>query len=263
MPSTPGRAWRAWVRCSAVAEHPEAPTGPEASTGPEAPASSGHRAHPPALGARPDQRSDNWLNVPNTISVVRLIVLVPVVIWLMSQSDQRIAATIALAIFGCTDWIDGFWARKFGQVTRLGEILDPVADRLGIVIICVAMSWFGILPLWMLAVIMLTDVGLGIVGVVRLDATVKSTVSWLGKIRTALIMVGLPVLLLSTDSRLQDTPLYMTGIFLLSAGCVLHLAAGIDYAFRLLRAPRTAGAGSTPGAAGAQGPAESPDSPPA
>ncbi|GAA4284304.1 CDP-alcohol phosphatidyltransferase family protein [Brevibacterium daeguense] len=223
-----------------MAEHPES------SPGPEAPASSAGRAHPPALGGKPEQRSDNWFNVPNTISVVRLVVLVPVVIWLMSQPEQRIAATIALAIFGGTDWIDGFWARKFGQVTRLGEILDPVADRLGIVIICVAMSWFGILPLWMLAVIMLTDVGLGIIGVIRLDATVRSTVSWLGKSRTALIMVGLPVLLLSTDSRLQDTPLDAIGIFLLSAGCVLHVAAGIDYAQRLLRAPRSAGRRASP-----------------
>lgn len=208
------RGCHGWDRCSAVAETPEAP---EAG-----------------------MRSSDWLNVPNVISIARLIVMVPLVIWLMSQPDLRIAATIALAVFGATDWIDGFWARRYGQVTRVGEILDPVADRVGIALICVAMTWFGILPLWMLAVIVLTDIGLGIVGLIRLDATVKSTVSWLGKVRTALIMTGLPILLLSTATQVPTVPLYQIAIFLLSVGVVLHVAAGVDYAIRLLRAPRPA-----------------------
>lgn len=224
----------AWRRCSPVPERPDPE--PEVRAG-----SPGPSAEVPA--GDPDPRATSaagdWLNVPNAISVVRLVVLVPVVIWLMSMPEHRIAATIALAVFGATDWIDGFWARRFGQVTRVGEILDPVADRLGITLICVAMTWFGILPLWMLAVIVLTDVFLGIVGTVRLDATATSHVSWLGKGRTTLIMTGLPILLLSTASQLPDTPLHQVGTFLLSAGVVLHLAAGVDYAIRLIRTPRS------------------------
>lgn len=219
-------------------------SGPEAApalrTSAAGPAAGEPGGQPAGIGrARAASAGSGWLNVPNAISVARLVVLVPVVIWLMSMPEHRISATIALAVFGATDWIDGFWARRFGQVTRVGEILDPVADRLGITLICVAMTWFGILPLWMLAVIVLTDVFLGIVGTVRLDATVNSHVSWLGKGRTALIMTGLPVLLLSTASQLPDTPLHQIGTFLLSAGVVLHLAAGIDYAVRLIRTPRS------------------------
>lgn len=195
--------------------------------------------------------SGSWLNVPNAISIIRILVLVPLVIWLMVDPDWRIAATIALAVFGATDWIDGFWARRYGQVTRVGEVLDPVADRLGIAIICVAMTLLGILPMWMLVVIVVTDVGLGIVGAIRIRAVAVSRVSWLGKFRTALIMVGLPLLLLSTDSLLADTPLYSIATFILSAGCFLHLAAGVDYALRLLRTPR-----AEPKASGSTGAAE-------
>lgn len=201
---------------------------------PGAPVQAGSAAH---AGER--RGGSSWLNVPNVISIVRLIVLVPVVIWLMSMPEHRIAATVMLAVFGATDWIDGFWARRFGQVTRVGEILDPVADRLGIAIICIAMAWFDILPMWMLFVIVLTDLFLGIVGAIRLDATSTSHVSWLGKVRTALIMTGLPLLLLSTATQLQDTPLHQVATFLLSAGVLLHLAAGVDYAVRLIRTPRS------------------------
>ena len=194
--------------------------------------------HPAAVTATESNGSDHWLNVPNAISVVRLLVMVPLVIWLMRDPELRIAATIALAVFGATDWIDGFWARKFNQVTRLGEIMDPVADRLGITIIACAMTVFGILPVWMFIVIVVVDVGLGIVGLIRLDATAKNKVSWIGKIRTALIMIGLPLLLLSTDAALVDTPLEQIAIYMLTLGVILHADAGILYANALIKAPR-------------------------
>ncbi|MFB9775799.1 CDP-alcohol phosphatidyltransferase family protein [Brevibacterium otitidis] len=176
--------------------------------------------------------------LPNFISVARLVLLVPLVIWLMRDPDGRILATVALAVFGATDWIDGFIARRWDMTSRVGAILDPVADRLGIALICLAMTVFGILPLWMLLVIVLTDVGLGIVGATRLHATASSRVTWLGKIRTALIMTGLPLLLAGTARVLADTPVGAIALALLSVGVVLHLAAGIHYALMLIRLGR-------------------------
>ena len=177
----------------------------------------------------------NWRTVPNLISVIRLVILVPVVIVLMSQAEHRIPATVALVIFGGTDWVDGFWARTTGQVSRLGEILDPVADRVGILCICVAMTAFEILPLWILLVIVLTDLVLGVIGLTRMQQVRQGRVSWLGKIRTAVLMTGLPFLLAGTDPVFADTPLATFGLFLLSVGTLLHLGAGTQYALRLLR----------------------------
>ena len=187
----------------------------------------------------PPARRERWLNVPNAISVARLLVFVPLTIVLMASPDTRIAATVALALFGTTDWIDGFWARRFGQTTRVGEILDPVADRLGIAVICLAMTVFGILPLWILLVIVLVDLGLGLIGATRLHATAQTHVSWIGKIRTALIMVGLPMLLIATDTEFSTTPLDEVALALLTVGSVLHVVAGIDYALALIRAGRS------------------------
>ncbi|MBU8578898.1 CDP-alcohol phosphatidyltransferase family protein [Brevibacterium luteolum] len=178
------------------------------------------------------------LTLPNMISVIRLVVLVPIVIWLMREPDDRILATIALAVFGATDWIDGFIARRWNMASRVGAVLDPVADRLGIAFICAAMTVFGILPVWMLLVIVLTDFGLGLVGATRMHATQDSHVTWLGKIRTALIMTGLPLLLLGSAPKLADTPIETIALVLLSIGVVLHLAAGIHYALMLIRLGR-------------------------
>ena len=178
------------------------------------------------------------LTLPNVISVIRLVVLVPIVIWLMREPGDRILATAALAMFGATDWIDGFIARRWNMASRVGAVLDPVADRLGIALICAAMTLFGILPVWMLLVIVLTDLALGIVGATRMHATQDSHVTWLGKIRTALIMTGLPLLLLGSAPTLATTPIETIALVLLSIGVILHLAAGIHYALMLIRIGR-------------------------
>ena len=73
---------------------------------------------------------DRILTIPNVISVVRLL-CVPVFLWLLFGQENRVAAAGALlAVLGATDWVDGYIARHFDQVSNLGKILDPVADRL-------------------------------------------------------------------------------------------------------------------------------------
>ena len=74
-------------------------------------------------------RTDRILTVPNVITVVRLALL-PVFLWLLFAQEDRASAALLLAVLGATDFLDGYIARHFNQVSDLGKVLDPVADRL-------------------------------------------------------------------------------------------------------------------------------------
>ena len=69
------------------------------------------------------------LTVPNVITLVRLACL-PLYLYLLFGRDNRVAAAVLLAVLGATDWVDGYVARHFHQVSNLGKVLDPMADRL-------------------------------------------------------------------------------------------------------------------------------------
>src|SRR5436190_12660629 len=89
------------------------------------------------------------LTIPNVISLIRLS-MIPVFLYLLFGRDNRAAAAGLLAVLGATDWVDGYIARHFHQVSDLGKILDPVADRLlffvgvgGIMVDGSCSRWFG------------------------------------------------------------------------------------------------------------------------
>jgi cardiolipin synthase len=87
------------------------------------------------------------LTIPNVLSIARLC-CIPIFLWLLFGRENRAAAAGLLGALGATDWVDGYVARHFGQVTELGKILDPVADRLLLLVGIVAITADGSVPLW-------------------------------------------------------------------------------------------------------------------
>ena len=85
--------------------------------------------------------------MPNVITVVRLC-CIPVFLWLLFGRDNRAGAAWLLGALGATDWVDGYVARRFGQVTELGKMLDPTADRLLFIVGIGAIIVDGSAPLW-------------------------------------------------------------------------------------------------------------------
>ncbi|PPG33671.1 hypothetical protein C5E10_07565 [Pseudoclavibacter sp. RFBG4] len=175
-----------------------------------------------------------WATLPNAISVARLLVFVPLTIWLAADG-RELAATLSLAAFGATDWIDGFLARRLGQVSRVGEVLDPVADRLGIIIIGFGLALLGYFPWFVLITIFLCDLALLVIGLARLERVREGRVNLLGKARSAFIMVAMPLHLLSYAEQVPAEPLRTITWWMLLIGTVLHVAAGAVYAVRYLR----------------------------
>lgn len=133
--------------------------------------------------------------LPNLISIVRLA-CVPLFVWLLFSAEDRLAAAFLLGALGATDWVDGWVARRFDQVSELGKILDPTADRLLMVtaIICTWIDgsvpwWFALLTLVREVLVSAAALLLGALGAARIDVT------WWGKTGTFFLMFAYPLLL--------------------------------------------------------------------
>lgn len=142
---------------------------------------------------------DAVLTVPNLITLLRLGCL-PVYLWVLLGRDDPAAAAILLGVLGATDWVDGYVARHFDQVSELGKILDPVADRLlffvGIGGIIVA----GGVPLWFSAVVLVREVLVAGTALVLAAAGARRIdVTWFGKAGTFGLMFAFPLLLFGTS----------------------------------------------------------------
>lgn len=125
-------------------------------------------------------------NVPNTISLIRLA-LIPVFVWLVVNGDYGPAA-ILLGIIGATDWIDGYLARRLGQVTELGKFLDPLADRIAVAVAVVAGLIYGVLPEWFAWALIVREVLIGIGAMYGWrNGVTKLEVRYMGKLATLLL----------------------------------------------------------------------------
>jgi len=178
---------------------------------------------------------DRILTVPNLLSLLRLLALPVIHIDLV---DGRIVrALVVLAIVSSTDWFDGYLARRFDQVTRLGKLLDPLSDRLLFVIVGLGMVRGGLLPLWALVVLLARDVTVLIAGsfLVARGRSVPEP-SRLGKASTMGLMIALPLFLLAAsvggtpDSPQPAIQALAWATFLINL--VLHYAAAVGYARR-------------------------------
>jgi cardiolipin synthase (CMP-forming) len=189
----------------------------------------------------------NVLTLPNVITLGRLACL-PVFLWLLFGKEDRAAAAALLALLGITDWVDGYLARHLGQVSELGKILDPVADRLlffvgagGILIDGSVPTWFAVIVLVREALVGGATVVLAALGARRIDVT------WFGKAGTFGLMIAFPLFLASnSDLSWADTAWVLAWIAGIP-GLALSLYAAVLYvpiARRALREGRAVPSGT-------------------
>src|SRR5260370_6473264 len=147
----------------------------------------------PPLG---DERLDRILTVPNLITMVRLA-CIPVFLWLLFGAHRQTAAAILLAVLGATDWVDGFVARRYGQVSTFGKVLDPTADRLLVGTTVISIMVYGAVPLWFgLATIAREVLGSVMVLLLASLGAARVDVLWVGKAGTFGLMFAYPTFLL-------------------------------------------------------------------
>ncbi|MBM7477327.1 CDP-alcohol phosphatidyltransferase family protein [Oerskovia jenensis] len=184
--------------------------------------------------------SSRILTIPNTISLLRLA-LVPVFAVLIVRGNDEWALAV-LAISGASDWLDGVLARRLDQVTKLGQMLDPAADRLFILVTLVGLAWRDVVPLWVLVVILLRDITLVcLLPVLTRHGYGPLPVSFVGKAATFALLYAFPLLLLAEAPGALGATASIIGWAFTGWGVGLYWLAGIQYIrqTRQLVAPRT------------------------
>ena len=178
------------------------------------------------------------LTVPNLLSLLRLAG-VPLFLWLLLGPHADGYAVLVLMVAGFTDWLDGKAARWLNQYSRLGELLDPAADRLYILATLLAFLIRGIVPWWVVAALVGRDVVLAIcVAIMRRRGYGPFPVTYLGKAATFNLLYAFPLLLLAQgDSTLAEVSRAL-GYAFTAWGGVLYLWSGFVYLIQFGRAMR-------------------------
>ncbi|MGH9041782.1 MAG: CDP-alcohol phosphatidyltransferase family protein [Acidimicrobiia bacterium] len=136
------------------------------------------------------------LTVPNVVTLARLL-CVPLFCWLLFGRDDRTAAAWLLAVLGATDWVDGYLARRLNQVSELGKVLDPTADRilLGTVIVSLLIDGSVPTPVGVLLLVREVLVSVGVLALAAAGAR-RMDVQWAGKAGTLSLMFSLPLFMM-------------------------------------------------------------------
>jgi len=144
---------------------------------------------------------DRILTLPNAITVVRLCTL-PVFVYLLFGADDRWTAGWVLFAIGSTDWLDGYLARRLGQVSTVGKVLDPVADRLLFFVGVVSIIVDGSVPLWFAVAVLVREaaVAVGTISLAAMGAT-RIDVTWYGKAATFCLMGAFPAFLVGASDH--------------------------------------------------------------
>ncbi|EPI42384.1 CDP-alcohol phosphatidyltransferase family protein [Gardnerella vaginalis] len=169
------------------------------------------------------------LTVPNAISFLR-ICSIPYLAWLITQRHMMVAL-IVLAISAFSDCVDGYIARRWNQVSKLGQILDPIADRLLIVCSTLALAIAKVIPWWALILVVLRDVVMAVLVIVLAQYDYGPLpVNFVGKAGTALLMLAIVSLMIvyavASESMLV---LYAAALACGVWGIALYWYAGLLY----------------------------------
>jgi len=177
--------------------------------------------------------------VPNALSMLRLLG-VPLFLWLVLGPEADGWALALLMLSGVTDYLDGYLARRLNQTSRLGQILDPVADRLYILAVVIGLALRDIVPWWFAIILPLRDALLwGLVPILRTRGYSALPVHFLGKAATFNLLYAFPLLLLGDGSGAAATLAKVFGWAFAGWGIGLYWWAGILYAYQVYKLVKT------------------------
>ena len=176
------------------------------------------------------------MNVPISLTLVRIVLVPLVMVFLISSS--RVHVLIAAVIFtaaSLTDWLDGLIARRTNQVTTLGKLLDPVADKLLVAAALISLVQIEIVPAWMGVVIIGREFAVTALRGISAWVGVIVPVSALAKYKTAAQFVAITLLILEKGIPPEYVPFYWFSYGALWGALVLTVVSGADYFYRFFR----------------------------
>ncbi len=160
------------------------------------------------------------MTTASKITLLRVL-MIPVFMVLLLMGDS-IPALIVFIVASCTDFVDGYIARHYNQVSNFGKFLDPLADKLLVISCMVIFVQWGRMPAWAVMIVLTREFAVTGLRLVAVESGRVIAAAWLGKIKTACTMVGLCVMLLFTTSSVLDWA--VTLVIVLTT-----LVSGIEY----------------------------------
>ena len=177
--------------------------------------------------------SGPWLNAANLITLLRVLLAPPIVLLLLYRPHDvsyNVLAGVIFIIAALTDKVDGYYARKNDTVTRLGEFLDPLADKLLILPVMATLWYLEVLALWVLIVVLVREVMVSVIRVIGAKRGVSFPATWSGKIKMFSQIIAVSVLIIfpaSSSDLVVQIIVYMMA--------VMTAYSGIDYLVRARR----------------------------
>jgi len=173
--------------------------------------------------------TDRVLTPPNVLSMMRLA-CVPIFVWLILTYQDNWALVI-LTFSGVSDYLDGMIARRFNLVSRVGQLLDPLADRLYILSTLLGLAWREIIPWWLVAILVSREVfGTVLLMIVRHHGYRALPVHFIGKSATFDLLCAFPLILLGQSDSMFASVALPIGWAFAWWGTVLYWVAGVMYA---------------------------------
>tara|TARA_B110001454_G_scaffold36570_1_gene36074 strand:- start:1743 stop:2360 length:618 start_codon:yes stop_codon:yes gene_type:complete len=172
---------------------------------------------------------DGVWTLPNLVTLLRMA-CIPWFLWLLFEVGNRTDAALLLGALGATDWVDGWIARRFDQVSDVGKLLDPIADRLLLVVALAAMVVDGSVPTWFAVAVLVREVLIGLVGLVLLAMGARRIdVTWWGKTGTFALLWAVPFFLAGESTAFAHEAFAIGAWFFGLPGLVISWVAGWSY----------------------------------
>jgi len=182
--------------------------------------------------------TDRIWTVPNALSLARLLGI-PLFLWLVLVERADVWAFVVLVIAGASDWFDGYLARRLNQQSSLGEILDPLVDRLYILATLIGLALRDVIGWWLVALLVGRDlVLLVLLPMLRRSGRIALPVTFVGKAGTFALLWGFPLLLLGSLPGTWGTVVTAFGWGFALWGTYLYWWAGIRYAQQMISAAK-------------------------
>jgi cardiolipin synthase (CMP-forming) len=175
------------------------------------------------------------LTVPNVLTSLRIL-LIPLFVVLLLDPDTRLPGYALLAVVVSTDWIDGYIARRSGQVTELGKLLDPLADRLALAAAIVTFVAVEAFPLWAALLVLVRDALVLIVAGLLGARGIRIDVRPIGKYATATVWLSVAFIAWSNFGFAFDDVAWVMGWVWFFVGVAEYYAATVAYALDVRRA---------------------------
>jgi cardiolipin synthase len=193
---------------------------------------------PASTGPAPYDTDRVW-TLPNVLSFLRLAG-VPLVLWLILGPQADGLAVLVLALGGFTDWLDGHLARAWHQTSRIGQMLDPIADRLYILAVLIGLALREIVPWWLVVIVVGRDIFIPLlVPVLKTRGYSSLPVHFVGKVATFSLLYAFPLVLLGSGEEGWLQLAWVVGWAFAIWGTALYWYAGGLYALQTVRLLRS------------------------